>query len=60
MVAPENLDLVVQVRALAGQWFLDEQFEDNHFSGGTGDEDEIRGPESAASGLRQSVDRLRG
>ena len=51
MVAPENLDLVVQVRILAGQYF-DERFKDNYFSGRPGNEDEIRDPERIASRMR--------
>ena len=43
MVAPENLDLVVQVRVLAGQYKY-EYFKSNYFSGRQGDEDEVHDP----------------
>ena len=53
MVAPENLDLVVQVRVLAGQ-FIYESIQSDYFSSRQGYPDEIRNPKGAASGLRQA------
>ena len=43
MVAPENLDLVVQVRILTGQ-FIYESFQSDYFGGGPWHTDEIRNP----------------
>ena len=41
MVAPENLDLVVQVRVLAGQYIY-EQIQNDYFGGRSWHTDEIR------------------
>ncbi len=48
MVTQQNLDLLFQVRALAGQWCealgFYAEFEDDYFGGGERDADEIRYP----------------
>ena len=55
MVTHENLDLVFQVRALAGQFksleTVYERFTNNHFGSWEGSADEIRYSESSSSGL---------
>ena len=51
MVAPENLDLVVQVRILTGQ-LIYESFQSNYSGGGPRDSDEIRDAQGVAQSLR--------